>query len=681
MKEQLFLIITFLVAAIKAVTVYDNTNFDNNLIPESIKECALYYSNNITNKYNKNADYYKIIPELLPGYESIQNDEIYIKPKDMYSGKISIDEEKQHSLFFWKFLQSERSEYSKISKKDSLILFINGGPGCSSMDGLLLENGPFRVNSNSKLIANNGSWHMHSDIVYLDQPLGTGFSTKLNSKETNLEFYDSDLDAETSSNLIKFLIEYYKVFPEDINKKLIIAGESYAGQYILHFTNNIWKFNNIVGKTVIKLDTVMMGNAWVDPIEQSSAYLPFFQEQGLFDSNNRLFKHLLNQQEECQKTINSIDINSMTSFDVGTCESIMYSFISSLFSSKDSKCLNVYDYRIEESAPSCGANWPHELPFVGSFFKHEGVEEALHIIDLDDDFDNNDKTISWNECSNKVYANLKNEISAVPAIRFLPQLLEQGLNLYLFNGDKDIICNRLGVENYVKKLSWNGEQFSKNAKWHSWIHENTQVGQFLKDRNVTLINIFNGSHMVPYDKPMETRALFHIIDLMESNKNIKQEFLADADYEIKTFNGNLKRESIVFYDSDGNETEVFREIESQSSDDNKKGEDSDENQSSDREKKVNKQDHSLIPNWILIIVFFVLAVYLIKYILDTLFSNKSALMDSSMTRLNGNDIRKDERLDEDLEACLGTTEFDIELEDSNVDVNNKSHVHIDLNND
>lgn len=665
MQRIILLVTTFCLFSTGLVNVYDNTNYDNSVIPESTKDCVSYYNSNSTNKYNKGSDYYKVIPQLLSGFESIKNDKLYVKPDDMYSGKISIDEEKQHSLYFWKFSKPQESDFNTHGKNDTLVLFINGGPGCSSIDGLLLENGPFRVTEDGSLVANAGSWHMHSDIVYLDQPLGTGFSTKLDGQETDLEFYDADLEADSSNHLIKFLIEYYKIFPKDAEKKLILAGESYAGQYVLHFTNNIWKFNKEVGTTIIDLNTVMLGNAWVDPIEQGSSYLPFFQEQGLFNTDNRLFSSLLAQQEECQKVVNNIDIGTMSSFDLSKCESIMYSFIGSPFPTDKNKCLNVYDYRLEESTPMCGANWPYELPNVGKFFKKEGVEEALHIIDLDDDLDNNDRVLSWTECSNRVGSHLKNEVSAVPAIRFLPQLLEQGLNLYLFNGDKDIICNRLGVENYVKKLFWNGEQFSKKAKWHSWFHEDKQVGQFLKDRSITLINIFNGSHMVPYDKPMESRVLFHIMDLLEADKNNNRVTMAEAEYEINTFDTNLKRESVAYYDSEGNSEIIFRE-DVQEAEDSEKDNESDDGEN---QNKINKQEHSLLPSWIIFFAFLALLAYIIKYIFDTILLGNRSVRESSTSRLNG-DTSPSERLQNtavanDLESGLGNSEFDIEMDDTN----------------
>ena len=56
------------------------------------------------------------------------------------------------------------------------MIWLNGGPGCSSMDGALMEVGPYRVTEDQKLIENKGSWHEFANLLFVDQPVGTGFS-------------------------------------------------------------------------------------------------------------------------------------------------------------------------------------------------------------------------------------------------------------------------------------------------------------------------------------------------------------------------------------------------------------------------------------------------------------------------------------------------------------------------
>mgnify|MGYP001494942347 FL=1 len=695
---------SFLLCTNGFILVYDSSSYDNSYIPESVKYAYNYYSSNTTNKYNvdKKSDDFKVIPDLLPGYQKIKNSKVYKKPVDMFSGRLSINEELKHSLYFWKF---NREHIDKDSDNNSLVFFINGGPGCSSMDGLLLENGPFRVDGDGLLTANEGSWHMQSDIVYIDQPLGTGFSTKLDSTEKDFDFYDTDLINDSSKNMIIFLIEYFKIFPQDKHKNIIFAGESYAGQYILHFINNIWKFNKMIDEesnkqlAKINVNTAMLGNAWVDPVEQSASYLPFFQKEGLFKQDNFKLKKILSLQEKCQQNINNMNIDDLVSDnDIQDCDSIMYQFISSVFDptikDQKDKCLNVYDYRLIENAPSCGMDWPYELPNLNKFFRKEGVQDALNIVDTDDDYDTNDDVIKWTECSSKVGSFIKqHNKDTVPSIRILPGLLEQGLKLYLFNGDKDIICNHLGVENYVKKLSWEDKQFDESARWHEWYHESEVVGSFIKDRNVVLINIFNASHMVPYDKPLESRALFHIMDMLESNDKVDA---PASQYKVETFDYNLKKEKIVFIkddlpeefldedekkpikdsesddeDEDENEKEPVKEHEN---DDEDSDDESDDEDDEDKD-QPRAQTQSPLPNWLLTLAFIALFVYILKHLFDTIIKKNYFSKDQVHSkRLHGSEGSNpkqihSKRLNDDLEPGLGNSEFDIELDNNELDSN------------
>ena len=66
---------------------------------------------------------------------------------------------------------------------DPLIIWLQGGPGCSSMLGLYTENGPFNFKYNKENIMdpfefeyNEFSWNNNANVMYVDQPLGTGFS-------------------------------------------------------------------------------------------------------------------------------------------------------------------------------------------------------------------------------------------------------------------------------------------------------------------------------------------------------------------------------------------------------------------------------------------------------------------------------------------------------------------------
>lgn len=98
-------------------------------------------------------------------------------PTKQWAGQIPIPyagDQHYGGLFFWLFEPNISSSVDKSRKP--LIVWLNGGPGCSSMDGLFIENGPFRVLPNWTVGINNYSWHNEGYLLFIDQPIGTGFS-------------------------------------------------------------------------------------------------------------------------------------------------------------------------------------------------------------------------------------------------------------------------------------------------------------------------------------------------------------------------------------------------------------------------------------------------------------------------------------------------------------------------
>ncbi|KAJ8449765.1 hypothetical protein Cgig2_001421 [Carnegiea gigantea] len=127
---------------------------------------------------------------------SSENDKITSLPGQpsvnfqQYAGYIAVDAEKQRNLFYY-LVEAETNPASK-----PLVLWLNGGPGCSSVGaGAFTENGPFRP-SGDVLLKNDYSWNQEANMLYLESPVGVGFSYS-----TNRSFYDT-LDDEKTGHYI-----------------------------------------------------------------------------------------------------------------------------------------------------------------------------------------------------------------------------------------------------------------------------------------------------------------------------------------------------------------------------------------------------------------------------------------------------------------------------------------------
>lgn len=164
-------------------------------------------------------------------------------------------------LYFWYFPSDNPKAGNEIT------LWLNGGPGCSSLDGLLQENGPFMWQPGTyRPIRNPYSWTNLTNMVWVDQPIGTGFSpnaTGAPAKITNEEDVARDFMGFWKNFLDTFDLRFRKVY---------LTGESYAGQYIPYIASamldtNDAEYFNVSGIQIndpsINEDAVLIeGESW-----------------------------------------------------------------------------------------------------------------------------------------------------------------------------------------------------------------------------------------------------------------------------------------------------------------------------------------------------------------------------------------------------------------------------------
>ncbi|EJD07265.1 alpha/beta-hydrolase [Fomitiporia mediterranea MF3/22] len=156
------------------------------------------------------------------------------------------------TLFFWGFESKNGSLTASADENSSepCALWLNGGPGASSMLGLLLENGPLLVTESGDLAPNNVSWDKLVDYIWVDQPVGTGFSTA----EANGGYIENE--DQMGEDFLNFLRNLVKVFPSLATRPLLLTGESYAGTYIPYITKTIFSTPN----PPVKLSKIAIGN-------------------------------------------------------------------------------------------------------------------------------------------------------------------------------------------------------------------------------------------------------------------------------------------------------------------------------------------------------------------------------------------------------------------------------------
>ncbi|KAI9064815.1 alpha/beta-hydrolase [Trametes sanguinea] len=405
------------------------------------------------------------------------------RPLRMYAGHLSSDPDAGTAeptdvtahLYFY-MVKARRT-----ADKERIIFWLNGGPGCSSFDGLMMEIGPWRVDGKGGLRQVEGGWEEYATVVFIDQPAGTGFSYAPSNK------YDHELP-EASAHFVEFLRNFYRVFPEYKDVDAYITGESFAGQYIPYFADAILNSN-----LKIPLKGAAIGNGWTDARRQYPSYLDYALKHGILETGTEAYKKGKDATDKCMEELGKY--TDVEPVHVNVCEEVMMTVISgkSHIANGTPQCLNIYDVRLEDTAPECGMNWPPDLTDVYSYLARRDVVNAIHATAVPG---------KWVECKSRVHTEFSTRKSN-SSITVLPRVLER-IPVMLFVGDQDLICNYVGIESMIQAMQWNGETGLGKVQTQSWTVDGNPAGTWVTSRNLTYVKIFNASHMVGYDVPHVT---------------------------------------------------------------------------------------------------------------------------------------------------------------------------------
>ena len=166
------------------------------------------------------------------------------------TGTVSIDTH-DDDIFYWMFQSRESFE------TDPLVLWLTGGPGCASEVALFYENGPYQFNEDSTLKSNPYSWNAVSNLLYVDQPIGTGFSKG--------GVHDARSETEVAEDMAQMLRGFLVQNPEFEGRDFYITGESYAGHYVPAISHYLV---NEASDVNLNLKGIAIGNGLTDPYEQ-----------------------------------------------------------------------------------------------------------------------------------------------------------------------------------------------------------------------------------------------------------------------------------------------------------------------------------------------------------------------------------------------------------------------------
>ncbi|KAH6788574.1 serine carboxypeptidase-like 40 [Perilla frutescens var. frutescens] len=193
-----------------------------------------------------------------------------------YSGYVTVDPTAGRALFYY------LTESAEQPSQKPLVLWLNGGPGCSSIgSGAMTELGPFRVNPDGETLRyNENAWNTVANILFLESPAGVGFSYS----NTTSDYVTGD--TKTAADSYTFLVNWLERFPEYKSRDFYLTGESYAGHYVPQLAQLILRNNKIATRTLINLKGIAIGNAYIDYADTMRGLFDFFWTHALMSDEH-----------------------------------------------------------------------------------------------------------------------------------------------------------------------------------------------------------------------------------------------------------------------------------------------------------------------------------------------------------------------------------------------------------
>lgn len=390
----------------------------------------------------------------LPGFGAVSDSE-YAGYLPVFSAKNTTS---SGSLFYWYVAKKERAD------DVPLVLWLNGGPGAASTYGFFMENGPYELENDLTVRQRPYSWTQKADYLIIDQPAGTGLSYG-----TPTTYAD---EPEAMDQLYQALNLFFTRYPHLKNKKLYLAGESYAGKYLPQLAIRIIA-HNATQKEKIRLEGLLIGDAWVNPKVQQEANADFAYYHGLVDEQGK--QQVEQLYKECAKEIDKATPSSRQANRV---------------------CMKIQDFIQQQSGNLNLANIAKgkepEDKLLIRYLNDPRVRKALHV---------DPRIIQYNTFSTMV-ADLLETGEQDSVADLYPSLLAAGVKILLYNGLEDgKDSNFLGTKRWLSQLNWPYQAEFNKARSCTWYVKSEVAGYAKSSRNLTHVLIRNAGHLAPIDQP------------------------------------------------------------------------------------------------------------------------------------------------------------------------------------
>ena len=395
---------------------------------------------------------------------------------------------------------------------DSLVIWFNGGPGCSSVAGMLFENSPVTVplrpagfvgsKAHDPLLVNEYGWTKSTAIMYIEQPHGVGYSKGPEPQNED----------DVARYFVNFLRNFYNAFGDEYRaKRLYLFGESYAGYYVPSMAHKIHQLNKQEKRKAsqIPLHGIALGNGWVDAAVQGPMLVQYAWWHGLIDTTT---KYALQEEwEKCRAAggpspaIMPEPLHPFTTpDDCGMVGAVVKAAGGGIFEQYykygpyDIPGVNIYDVTTWDGY----AVLFDEHSTYSQFFNDPRVKEMIHA----------PADMYWEQCipgagrrrrrRRRLMLDHDQPESVMP---YIAEMLDQAkIQVLIYNGDRDMSTCSQGNEVLLDEMDWSGAADWKDphvTRRGLWVVQDKPAGYSKTLHNLNFVVVYNSGHLAPYNQP------------------------------------------------------------------------------------------------------------------------------------------------------------------------------------
>ncbi|KAM4704652.1 putative serine carboxypeptidase CPVL [Rhinophrynus dorsalis] len=390
-----------------------------------------------------------------------------------YAGYLTVNKTYNSNLFFWFFP-------AQVSPEDApVLLWLQGGPGGTSMFGLFVEHGPYVVNENLTLSYRNFTWAHKYSMLYIDNPVGTGFSFTDDDRGFAVDQDDVGRD------LYSALTQFFQIFSEYQKNEFYATGESYAGKYVPAIGYYIHT-RNPTAKVKINFKGIAIGDGLCDPEMMLGGYADFLYQTGMVDENQQAFV-----QQQSDLAISYIQqkkwIEAFEVFDA-LLNGDRTKYPS--FFQNATGCTNYFNF--------LQCKEPLDQEYFGSFLSLPEVRKSIHVGNL--------TFHDGSEVEKHLLSDMMKTIKPWLAV------LMDNYRVLLYSGQLDVIVAAPLTERFLPTVPWSKVEEYKKAERVCWkvTPSDTEVAGYVRVAGeFSQVIVRGGGHILPYDQPERS---FEMID-------------------------------------------------------------------------------------------------------------------------------------------------------------------------